>query len=204
MNKVLCRVLCLAMAMMILFTVGASASTIRYVKTGDGKNLNVRSDPWKAADNVIDKIPYRMKVEVTEYTAGNVWAKVRVSWKSGVLEGWVLSSFLVKNDPGPYKGNSGSSSTTPSTDLTLTSLNNTAKAIKVLDAPYFTVIQTQRATNYVHLRWFPDTNAVYSGAYLCNTEIEVLATSKTWAQVRIVEDGKVGFILMNNVAPVVE
>lgn len=62
MSKLLCRILCLTAAMVILFTVGASASTIWYVKTDDGKNLNVRSDPWKAPNNVIDKIPYRTPV----------------------------------------------------------------------------------------------------------------------------------------------
>lgn len=140
---------------------------------------------------------------MVDFTASDVWAQVRVSWKSGVLEGYVLSSFLVRKDPGPYKGRVNPTPD-PVQDLTLDSLNRTAKAIKVLDVPYFTVIQTKKATNYVHLRWFPDTNAVYSGAYLRNTEIEVLATSKNWAQVRVVEDGKVGFILMSCVAPVAE
>lgn len=72
-----------------------------------------------------------------------------------------------------------------------------------MNASYFTVIQTTKATNYVHLRVFPDTNAVYTGAYLCDTQIEVLAESKIWAQVRILDDGKVGFILKSCVAPTI-
>lgn len=204
MKKTIIRIICLAAVMVMAFSAVASAATTWYVKTPNGKSVNVRSTPSKANGNVLDQIPYGYAVEVIDFTDSDVWAKVKISWKSGVLEGYIQSSFLVRNKPAAYKPSNNGNTENKSTDDTLAALNKVAKAIKVLDKPYNTVIQTKVATNYVHLRVFPDTNAVYTGAYLCNTEIEVLAESKTWAQVRIVEDGKVGFILQSCVAPLAE
>jgi len=204
MKKTFFCIICLAAVMMMAFTTVASAATTWYVKTPNGKSVNVRSAPYKAEGNVVDQIPYGMMVEVVDFTARDLWAQVRVSWKGGVLEGYIQTSFLVDKKPAAYKETKTDSKDTQATDETLASLNKVAKAIKVLEQPYTTVIQTKVATNYVHLRWFPDTNAVYSSAYLCNTEIEVLAESKTWAQVRILDDGKVGFILKSCVAPVAD
>lgn len=201
MKKLLVRALCL-MAVLVLaiasVTTVASADdrAYKYVKTANGKSLNVRANPWKEQGNIVATVPYRAYVLVYQYSDNRTWAYIEA--EHGV-KGWVATSFLVNKDPGPYKPVNPDEP-----DTSVSALNKVAKAIKVLDNPYVTVIQTKKATNYVHLRWFPDTNAVYSGAYLRNTEIEVLATSKTWAQVRIVEDGKVGFILMSTVAPVAE
>ena len=202
MKKTLLRVVCLAAVLMLVVCTCASASSYRYVKTGNGKTVNVRSNPWKESGNVIARLPYGSLVLVYEYNANKTWAYIEADNPNGGIEtvkGWVQASFLVKNNPGSYKPSSGTDTTTA---VTLADINKAAKAIKILDTPYTTVIQTKKATNYVHLRWFPNTNAVYSAAYLCDTEIEVLAESNTWAQVRIVEDGKVGFILKSCVAPV--
>ena len=203
MKKTFIRILCLAAVLLIglLPMTVAGANSYYYVKTSNGKSLNLRSDAYKG-DNVIAQLPYRSYVLVYQKSNDKNWGYIEVDNPngSGTLKGWVQMSFLTKNDPGKYQ---------PKKDdpvdpvTTINDINKAAKAIKVLDESYETVIQTKKATNYVHLRVFPDTNAVYTGAYLCDTEIEVLAESKTWAQVRILEDGKVGFILKSCVAPVV-
>ncbi len=204
MKRILTRILCLAAVLIVGILPLACADGnygYYYVKTGNGKTLNVRSAAYKA-DNVIAQIPYRTKVLVYTYNANKTWAYIETQTASaGVIKGWVQNSFLVSKDPGKYTP-SGDSGTTGV--KTINDINNVAKAIKVLDTSYYTVIQTTKATNYVHLRVFPDTNAVFTAAYLCDTEIEVLAESKTWAQVRIVEDGKVGFILKSCVATPVD
>ena len=202
--KRLAQIVCLVAALIIgILPVLACAETnygYYYVKTSNGKSLNLRSEAYKA-DNVVAQLPYRTQVLVYEYNAKKTWAYVEAKNPngSGTVKGWVQTSFLVKKDPGAYKPSGDSGDVTVKT---IDDINRAAKAIKVLDTSYFTVIKTTKATNYVHLRVFPDTNAVFTGAYLCDTEIEVLAESKTWAQVRIVEDGKVGFILKSCVTPV--
>lgn len=200
MKKIVLRTLCLlAVAILALVPLFAQADGnygYFYVKTDNGKTVNLRSDPWKG-DNVIARIPYRSLVLIYEYSENGVWAYVETdnpNKSSGTLKGWIQASFLVRNDPGKYNpggGGGGSSSGEP----TFGEINSAAKAMRLVENPYITVIKTKKAGNLVHLRWFPSTYAAYSGAYLCDTEIRVLALSKTWAQVEIVEDGHVGFIL---------
>ena len=200
MKKTMVRVLCLMAVLMIgiLPVISANASAYYYVKTSNGRTVNVRTDAYKG-DNIICRIPYRSYVLVYSYNAKKTWAYIECDNPNGAgtVKGWVMTSFLSKKDPGKYVP-SGSGDTS----ATVADINKVAKAIKVLDTPYTTVIKTQKATNYVHLRMFPSTSAVYTGQYLCDTEIEVLAESKTWAQVRIVADGKVGYILKSCVTPV--
>lgn len=205
MKRILTRILCLAAVLIVGVMPLACADGnygYFYVKTSNGKSLNVRRDAYKG-DNIIAQIPYRSYVLVYEYNNNNTWAYIEAENPngSGTIKGWVQRSFLVSNDPGKYSPSQTPSQ--PTSVKTIDDINSVAKAIKPLNASYFTVIQTTKATNYVHLRVFPDTNAVYTGAYLCDTQIEVLAESKIWAQVRILDDGKVGFILKSCVAPTI-
>ncbi|MDO4482990.1 MAG: hypothetical protein Q4C54_00745 [Clostridia bacterium] len=197
----LTAMLCLV-AMLVGLAAGACAETM-WVKTGNGRTLNLRSDCVKA-DNIIAQLPYGTEVDVIEYNGKHNWAHIEcLAPNSGhVISGWVQLSFLSREKPGKYVPKKEGDA--PVGGKTFEEINAAARAIKVLDEPYRTVIKTRKASNVVHLRMFPDTDAVYSGVYLCDTEIEVLAQSKTWAQVRIIEDGKVGFLLRKNVTPVEE
>lgn len=203
MKKNLIRLACLVLVLMAgMMAVASAAEGYFYVKTGNGKTLNLRTDPWKA-DNVVTKLPYGAYVLVYQYNDNGTWAYIECDnpYGGGTVKGWVQTSFLVPYYPGSYNPPAPTPVPAP-TVTTIDDINRAAKAIKTLDVPYTTVIQTKKATNYVHLRMFPDTNAVYSGAYLCDTPIEVLAESRTWAQVRVLDDGKVGFILKTCVSPV--
>ena len=198
MKKNLVRILCVVMVLMIGILPLASARSYKYVKTANGKTVNVRSNPWKdGTRNVICRLNYGAMVLVYEYNSNKTWAYIEADNPDGsstTVKGWVQASFLVSSNPGKYVP------TDPTLTTTVADLNKVAKAIKVLSASYTTEITTKKAASYVHLRVFPDTNAVYTGQYLRGTQIEVLAESNTWAQVRIVADGKVGFILKSCVA----
>lgn len=187
---ILCAVLALMLA--LLPALALANYGYYYVKTGNGKTLNVRTEP-RADAKVVSKIPYRSIVLVYEYTENGTWAYIETDnpKSSGTVKGWVNTSYLVSYDPGPYKGSGGGTTEEP----TFSDINGAAKALKILAEPMNTVIKTKKAANLVHLRWFPSTSACYSGAYLANTEIKVLAMSKSWAQVEVLEDGHVGFIL---------
>lgn len=202
MKKTLVRIICLTLIFIIgILPLAAAANQgYFYIKTGNGKGVNVRTDPFKASGNVVTTIPYRSYVLVYQYNSNKTWAYIEAQnpHGKGTVKGWVQKSFLSRKDPGKYTPVKPD----PTQEVTLADINKACKAIKTLKTPYTTVIQTQKATNFVHLRMFPDTNAVFTAQYLCDTEIEVLAESKTWAQVRILEDGKVGFILKSCVAPI--
>ena len=213
MKKFLVKLLCLlAVFALLLPMAGALANDgeflTRYVKTDNGKGLNLRFDANKNAD-IIEVLPYGMEVTIIEVNDNATWGHVSMERPNGkgfgdVIDGWVMMSFLSKTKPGKYTPPKkqepvGTEEEGPS----FSDVNTAAKGIKYLEEPYQAVIRTKNPANYVHLRWFPSTEANYIEKYLCNTVVEVIAESKTWAQVRILSEDApeyVGFILKNNVA----
>ncbi len=172
----------------------------RFVKTGNGKPLNVRSGPG-TNNEVFFKLPYGTQVEVID-TQGD-WCLIRPydknlwSQAGNSTNMWVMKSFLVTKNPGPWKKPEPDTPTYEEVDAAL-------RQLKLLESPVLAVIVTSRPTNYVHLRWVPSTNARFSAQYLAGEQVLVLAQSKTWSQVVDLTDGRVGFILTNNVNPLLE
>ena len=197
MKKVIATLLLFALLSTLLI-LPAAAETYAWVKTGNGKGLYMREGPGKNYE-IVCTLAYRTRVIVHEYTNG--WALVEPADYTMSNPKYVSANFLVSSDPGPYQGGSSSGSGSSSSDSTVTyaEIDAALQTMKVLDTPYYAVIKTSRPTNYVHLRWIPNTGARYIEKYLCNTEILVLAESTYWAQVQIVESGYVGFILKSNV-----
>ena len=178
------RFVSILMAVLTLtaFCATAFADNYYYVNSG---TLNLRNGPGKNYE-VISRLPENSRVSVIE--KGKDWSLVEPV--GGNRVGYVMTVYLSKN-----RSSSGNSGGTANTGVAAA-----VKALKVLDKPYTTVIKTTKPTNYVHLRWIPDTGARYIDKYLRDTEIRVLAESKTWAQVEIVSTGYVGFILRSCVA----
>lgn len=170
----------------------------RFVKTGNGKPLNVRSGPG-SNNEVFFQLPYGTQVEVID-THGD-WCLIRpydeALWKkaNNSTNMWVAKSFLVTKNPGPWKKPEG-----PSYE----DVDAALREIKPLEYPVLAEVVTSRPSNYVHLRWIPNTSARYSAQYLAGEQLLVLAQSKTWSQVLDLADGHVGFILTNNVNPLLE
>lgn len=206
MKKALVVTLCLVLVAAVLLPCVSLAQNYGYYWIKKGRSfLNVRSTAEKIGDNygdpysnIVDRVSSSDSVLVYEFNYNGTWAYIegRRYEGNGTTKGWVMASLLQRTRP----SDDPVDPVDPTQDDSFTNINKAAKALKVLDDPYMTVIKTQKATNLVHLRWFPDTNAAYNGAYLCDTEILVLAQSKTWSQVQIVEDGHVGYILTRCVA----
>ncbi|MDO5435389.1 MAG: SH3 domain-containing protein [Clostridia bacterium] len=213
MKKYLIKLLCILAVLTMILPMTALANDgdylVRWIKTDNGKGLNLRTAPDRNAD-IIEVLPYRMQVYVCEINANATWSHISMQRPNGkgfgdVIDGWVMTSFLVKSDPGPYKNPSPKKTAEPVQEgPTFNDVNSAARSIKYLDVPYEAVIKTRNPANYVHLRWFPSTSANYIEKYLRDTEILVLAESKTWAQVQILTEDTpsyVGFILKSNVEP---
>lgn len=207
MKKIVSILLLAALVLSLMAPVLANAGSLglietAWVKTGNGKSLNVREEPSKNA-KILGGLKYRTKVNVYEYRGG--WALVEPADRSWSNPQWVSKSFLVYSDPGKYKPNpKPTTKPTSSPEDAFAALDKVCKKIEYLNTPYSAVIRTSRPTNLVHLRWYPDTSARFIEQYLCDTEILVLAQGGKWAQVQIVEDGYVGFILLDNVSPLAE
>lgn len=169
----------------------------RFVKTGNGKPLNVRSGPG-TNNEVFFTLPYGTQVEVID-TQGD-WCLIRpydeALWRKvgNSTNMWVMKSFLVTKNPGPWKKPEPATPTYEEVDAAL-------RQLRPLESPVLAEIVTSRPTNYVHLRWIPSTDARFSAQYLAGEQVLVLAQSNTWSQVLDLNDGYVGFILTNNVNP---
>ena len=81
------------------FVTGAMADTTMYVRTGNGKTLNVRSEP-NTGDNVIYRFQYGQEV-IVAYHLGNGWSCVRLAGAFD-QDGYVMTKFLVNEKPGKY------------------------------------------------------------------------------------------------------
>ena len=169
----------------------AEASATGWIKTPLGGNCCWREGPGKQYQE-IGQLGYRTKLTVYSYS-GN-WAFVKPAGSS--VTGYVHTSFVVYEDPGAFKGKSSGKGA----DTTLADLDKTAKSMKLLKDPYYTVISTSRSTNLCHLRWFPSTDARVIGKYRSGEQVLVLAEGKTWCQVQVVKTGYVGFVLTASLA----
>ena len=74
-----------------------SPSSTMYVKTGNGKTLNLREQP-DANAKVIAKIPYAAEVQVYADFLGMVWYHVQY----GMYNGYVKTEFLSDKKPKPF------------------------------------------------------------------------------------------------------
>ena len=85
--------------------VSESQGTTMYVKTPNGKALNVRSSMSSADDsNVIGSLRYGSKV--ITYGGKDGWLLIDY----GNAAGYIMAKYLVKEKPAPYDGSSSGSS----------------------------------------------------------------------------------------------
>ncbi len=193
MKKVLVMAAVLAVLMSV-FMAGAMADTTMYVKTGNGKTLNVRSEP-NAGDNVIFRFEYGQEVTVA-YNLGNGWSCVRLAGRFS-NDGYVMTKFLVSQKPGKYVPSSADAElakpATSKESFTMEQLNEVLKTGKSV-TPYTITLYPTRASGWVYLRWVPSRNAQQIATYAGGKEVRVIAELKDWYQVEDPDTGVVGFV----------
>lgn len=188
--------LLLAFMMLAALAVPAMAEgqgTVMYVYTQNGKGLNVRSSMSTADNkNIITNLPYRTKV----FSYGNPqrgWTYI----ECGSTKGYVMSRFLVKNDPGPYNPSPSPAPDPKDFDTrsatTVEQINTLLASAKYV-TPYTITVRPTRASGWVYLRWVPSRHSREVATYAANTQLTVIAELKDWYQVRDEATGKVGFV----------
>ena len=181
MKKTLCLILALltvALATLPLFC--AVADTRMYVKTGNGKSLNVRSEP-KMGDNIIATIKYRTAVNVIKRSGK--WSLIELA--TGSDPAWVVSSYLVSKDPGPYKKKQ---------NVTKTNAENFSSFKLLGNNTYDVIVNPSKTGGFVNLRWTASKAGAVVKKLAADTELTVLAEGKYWLQVMDNESGFVGFV----------
>ena len=154
-----------------------------YVKTGNGKGLNVRDNP---NGKVVGSLKYGTRVYVDAFSDSE-WALITYRYDNGHGKGdyaaYVSTRFLVRNNPGKYQGASSSKSAA--------GVSGTEIAVA---SPYTVVSRPDRASGWVNLRKAPSTDAkVLAKCYMGKT-LTVLAELRGWYQVQDPATGVIGYI----------
>lgn len=191
MKRFLILVASLVLVMSVCMTSALAYETM-YVKTGNGKTLNVRSEP-ATGDNVLLRFPYGHQVTVN-YHLGNGWTCIMLAGAYDV--GYVQTKFLVSKDPGKYVPSSADAELAkPATSMesyTMEQLNEVLKTARSV-TPYTVTLYPTRSSGWVYLRWVPSRNSNYVTTYAGGQQVQVIAELKNWYQVQDA-DGKVGFV----------
>ncbi len=162
-----------------------------YVKTANGKGLNLRSAPTTEA-SVMLSIPYgSMVIPNMDYNDGT-WISVEYNGHYG----YVMSRYLVSDRPGPAptpkpkpKPNP-TPKPAPAPDNTIATLFN-----GFAQTNYTVTVRPSTPGGTVHLRWAPTKQAGIMTDFHQGDTLQVLYENKQWAQVRHMETGVTGFMM---------
>ena len=190
--------LLLAAVLLVLVVSGAvaeSQGTTMYVKTQNGKGLNVRSSMSTEDDsNIIGSLSYGSKV--ITYGGNGTWTMIDF----GNTTGFIMSKYLVKEKPAPYDGSTDSGSKTKKAGsfntkeaTNVSQLNSLASSAKFV-TPYTVTVHPTTEKGSVYVRWYPSKNAETLLTLRDGDELTVIAELTDWFQVEDPETGKTGFV----------
>jgi len=177
-----------------------------YVKTGDGKTLNVRNAP---NGNIVGHLKYGTRIYVEGFTTPE-WALITYTYNNegfgvGEWAAWVSTRYLVRQNPGKFQRDTAAAQ--PAAQSTgndqstgpLPALNKIFATAKQVDAPYTVVARPSRASGWVNLRWAPSTDAQRISTCPQGKRLTVLVELNGWYQVQDPATGMIGFISSNYV-----
>ena len=155
-----------------------------YVKTGNGKGLNVRDNP---NGKVVGSLKYGTRVYVDAFSDSE-WALITYRYDNGHgkndYAAYVSTRFLVKNNPGKYQGSSSAKSA-----------GSAARTEKQVANPYTIVSRPVRtAGGWVNLRRTPSMDAKVLEKCFAGKTLTVLAELNGWFKVQDPANGTIGYI----------
>lgn len=166
-------------------------TSIMYVKTANGKPVNVRSAPYKG-DNVIGSAPYGHEVLVDWSYAGNDgWTKV--VWGS-MGDGYIMSQFLVNEKPGPAPSPSQKDKEKEAATTDQAKLEQELKSEKPVSEYFYIAVRPTRVSGWINFRTGPSATTTRISSFPQDKELLVLGETNNWYRARDPETDKVGYI----------
>ena len=166
-------------------------TSIMYVKTANGKPVNVRSAPYKG-DNVIGSAPYGHEVLVDWSYAGNDgWTKV--VWGS-MGDGYIMSQFLVNEKPGPAPSPSQKDKEKKAATTDQAKLEQELKSEKPVSEYFYIAVRPTRVSGWINFRTGPSATTTRISSFPQDKELLVLGETNNWYRARDPETDKVGYI----------
>ena len=197
------RLVSLALIVMMMATLISTAAvaesgTTMYVRTDNGKSLNVRDKP---DGKVVASFKYGQAIYV-EYITASGWAQTYYGDYGDTYTGWVSARYLVKSDPGKYVPSNNSAPASSNTDAAkvLSDMNAEFRTGKTVTNQFTVYARPSRASGWVNLRWAPSTEAERIATCPQGKALTVIGETKNWYQVQDPQTGMVGFIMKKFVA----
>ena len=198
MKRILSIVLAaLMLSALIIPAALADGAGVYYVKTDNGRTLNVRKSP---NGEVIGQFAYGKRIYVETITSSG-WAQTYYGDYGDSVTAWVMARYLVTYDPGKYKAPAKTSPTEPAATASAT---DAAKVLADMNAEFktgklaakqFTVYaRPSRASGWVNLRWAPSLEAERIATCPQGKALTVICETRNWYQVQDPETGMIGFI----------
>lgn len=163
----------------------AWGTSIMYVKTENGKSVNVRSSP-EIADNIIGSAAYGAEVLTDWSYAGNDgWTKV--VWGS-MGDGYIMSRFLSDTKPGPAP--------TPKKDEDdeKKKLEKELATEKIIEQPFYIAARPSRSSGWVNFRVAPSTTSERIRTLADGKQLIAVGETTNWYHARDPETNQVGYI----------
>lgn len=199
MKKILAALLVLALIAASVVTALADTpwgTSIMYVKTANGKPVNVRSGPGKEYQ-AIGSAAYGHQVLVDWSYAGNDgWTKV--VWGS-MGDGYIMSRFLVDYDPGKAPEPSKEDKEKQEAEAEQKKLEKELKSEKPVEEYFYVAARPARASGWVNFRTGPSKATSRISSFADGKELLVMGETTNWYRIQDPETQKVGYIHKNYV-----
>ena len=166
-----------------------------YVYTENGKGLNVRESPGRAA---VGSLKYGSRIYCYYRDGGNGWALIDYTYNmpgfgKGTYACFISSRYLRKSKPPANPGSESSSSSSSGSSDTAAETNREFRSAKKVD-PFTVTVRPSRASGWVNLRWAPSKSTEVMATYKQNEKLLVIQETNNWYQVEDQDTGDVGFI----------
>ena len=192
MKKLLALILALVLAAMPLMSLANQKDDpfARYVSTGNTGKLNVRQSPFTHSDNVIAKLENGTRVVIIDLFDNKTWAVVEFTVDGKEMTGYVQHRYLSTTKPAPILTPRPTATPIPVSAISF-------KTFEHVEEPYTMLVKPATPGGFVNMRWAPSKAVAVMDKLYADTEVTVLATNKTWAQIYNPLTGYVGFMMLS-------
>ncbi len=191
-KKLIVLVLILTLVSVSVVSVSfASESGTMYVMTDNGKTVNVRTAPSSSAE-IIGRLPYGAEVQADWSYAGNDgWT--RIFWDGG-SEAYIMSRFLVSEEPGPAPDPSKKVQTKTSAKTAEEKLEAELASETAFDQPFYISARPSRPTGWVNFRVGPSSSTARIRSLKARRQLIAIGETNNWYKAQDPDTGRVGYV----------
>lgn len=175
------------LAASMITVASASGTSVMYVKTANGKSVNVRSAPSTDAP-IIGTLKYGEHIIADWSYAGNDgWTRV-IYGGTGMGKAYIMSRFLVDEAPGPAPAPSGDD------EAEQKKLARELQSEREFDQPYYIAARPARASGWANFRTGPSKIMARIATLPDGKELIAIGETTNWYKARDPETQNVGYI----------